>query len=467
MIKLYNTLTRKKETFKSLQKGQVGIYSCGPTVYWYAHIGNLRAYIFADLLKRMFLYNKYQVNHVINITDVGHLTSDSDTGEDKLEKGARREHKSVWEIAEHYTQAFKEDIQTLNIIPPNIFCKATDNIPEQIALVQVLEKKGFTYQIEDGIYFDTSKLDDYGKLAKLDIKNIKAGARIEMVEGKKNPTDFALWKFSPQHSKRQMEWDSPWGKGFPGWHIECSAMSMKYLGKHFDIHTGGIDHIPIHHTNEIAQSESATGEPFVNYWMHNEFVLFNNEKMAKSTGKIYTLKELQEKEFQPVNYRYMCLNTHYRKQMNFTLEGLETAKQSFEALKKKILELKKLQEHEEKKENKELMSKYKEKFCETINDDLNMTEALAVLYEALKDDKLSAKEKLAVSFDFDSVLGLNLKELKEEHFEVPPDVMDLVNKRENARKTKNYKLSDELRLRIKGLGYEVLDTPKGPEVKKI
>jgi cysteinyl-tRNA synthetase len=272
-IYLYNTLTREKDLFKPIKDGKVGMYACGPTVYLFPHIGNMRTYIFEDILKRVLSYNGYDVKHVMNITDVGHLTNDRDMGEDKVEKEAEKEGKTAWEIASFYTEAFKKDLNYLNIIYPNIFCRATDNIPEQIALIQTLEKKGYTYKINDGIYFDTSKVSDYTKLSGQHLEALKEGARVEVNEGKKNHTDFALWKFSPKDIKRQMEWQSPWGVGFPGWHIECSAMSLKYLGKHFDIHCGGIDHVNIHHTNEIAQTESATGEkPWVNYWIHGAFL---------------------------------------------------------------------------------------------------------------------------------------------------------------------------------------------------
>ncbi|HKZ34226.1 MAG TPA: cysteine--tRNA ligase, partial [Candidatus Nanoarchaeia archaeon] len=317
MIKLYNTLTRKKEVFKPLKKGQVGVYTCGPTVYWYQHIGNLRTYIFADILKRVFLYNNYKVKHIINVTDVGHLTSDADTGEDKIERAAKREGKTAREIADYYLRIFQEDFKKLNILEPNSWPKATEHIKEQIELIKKLEEKGFTYKTNDGIYFNTGKLKDYGKLARLKIRGLQAGKRISLGE-KKNKTDFALWKFSPLGEKRQQEWDSPWGIGFPGWHIECSAMSMKYLGENFDIHTGGQDHIQIHHTNEIAQSEAATGKPFVRYWLHGAWLLFRGRKISKSLGGLYTISELEKLGFEPIDFRYLCLGTHYRKPLSFT-----------------------------------------------------------------------------------------------------------------------------------------------------
>ncbi len=296
---LYNTLTRKKELFEPIISGEVGFYSCGPTVYWYQHIGNMRYNLFVDSLRRVLLYNEYKVKQVMNVTDVGHLTSDQDTGEDKMEKAAAKEGKKAQDIANHYFKVFKEDLNKLNVIEPDIWCKATEHIQEQINLIKILEKKGFTYKTSDGIYFDTSKLNDYGKLANLKLEEQKAGERIDMKE-KKNKTDFSLWKFSEKPGERQQEWESPWGIGYPGWHIECSAMSSKYLGKQFDIHTGGEEHIPIHHTNEIAQSEAAFGKkPWVKYWLHVRWLLFKNEKMSKSKGGIYTISALQEKGYQP------------------------------------------------------------------------------------------------------------------------------------------------------------------------
>jgi len=352
MIKLYNTLTRKKEAFKPIKKDQVGIYTCGPTVYSYQHIGNLRSYIYPDILKRALLYNNYKVKHIINITDVGHLTSDSDTGEDKMEKAAKKEGKTAEQIAEFYFKAFESDLNKLNVLPPTKWTKATAHIKEQIALIKKLESKGYTYKTSDGVYFNSSKFKTYGELINTGLKKglvrglkkgLKAGFRVPMGE-KKNPTDFALWKFSPQNEKRQQEWESPWGIGFPGWHIECSAMSMKYLGEHFDIHTGGEDHVPIHHTNEIAQSEAATGKKFVNYWLHNAFIKSQGEKISKSTGGLYTLSELQDLGYSPMHFRYLTLLTHYRKPLNFSLENLDSAKNAYERLKRKIIEIRS-QEH--------------------------------------------------------------------------------------------------------------------------
>ena len=460
VLQIYNTLTRKKEIFTPLKNNLVGLYTCGPTVYHYAHIGNLRTYIFEDILKRVLLYNKFKVKHVMNITNVGHLTSDSDTGEDKMEKGAKREGKSVWQIADFYTKAFMEDIKKLNIIKANIFCKATDYIKEQIELITKLEKKGFTYIIEDGVYFDTSKLKDYGKLAKLDIEGLKAGTRVEFVKGKKNITDFALWKFSPKDKKRQMEWDSPCGKGFQGWDIECSAMSMKFLGETFDIHCGGIDHIPVHHTNEIAQSETATGKKFVNYWMHGEFLNLEKEKMAKSGENFITLSTLEKRDFDPLAYRFFCLSAHYRSSLNFSFEALESAKNGFEKLKNKIWEIKK----EKDKVKKEIKEKYREEFLKLINNNLDMPGALALLWDLIKEKEISGKSKLDLILDFDKIFGLNLKDIKEE--KIPKEILNLVKQREKARQERNFAESDKLRKLIQEKGYTIEDTKGKPIVKK-
>jgi cysteinyl-tRNA synthetase len=336
---LYNTMTRHKERFQPIRPPQVGLYTCGPTVYNYAHIGNLRTYIFSDILKRVLLYNGFEVRHVMNITDVGHLTGDRDMGEDKLEKGARKEGKSAWEIAEYYTQAFKKDIRRLNILEPTLWCKATDTIADQIALIETLEAKGYTYRTSDGIYFDTSRFKDYAKLSHQDLEALQEGARVEKNPEKRNATDFALWKYSPPGIQRQMEWPSPWGVGFPGWHIECSAMSMKYLGELLDIHCGGTDHVDVHHTNEIAQSEGALGRKFVNYWLHNEHLNVNDAKMAKSQGTGFTLMEIKEKGFDPMDLRYFFLNAHYRSKQNFTFEALKAAATGLDNLRKAVMEL--------------------------------------------------------------------------------------------------------------------------------
>ncbi|MEM4259287.1 MAG: cysteine--tRNA ligase [Candidatus Pacearchaeota archaeon] len=461
MLKLYNTLKRKKEEFKPIKDKEVGIYSCGPTVYFYPHIGNMRAYIFADILKRTLLYNGFKVKHVINVTDVGHLTSNKDEGEDKIEKEAKREKKTAKEISDFYFKVFLSDTKKLNILPADIYPKATEHIKEQIELIKILEKKGYTYKTSDGIYFDTSKFKNYGKLAKLKKEELKAGARIEMRE-KKHNTDFALWKFSEKPGVRQQEWESPWGLGFPGWHIECSAMSMKYLGEHFDIHTGGEDHIPVHHTNEIAQSECATGKKFVNYWLHSAFLTFKGEKVSKSTGGLYTISDLEGLGYKPLAYRYLILLTHYRKPLDFSLTNLDAAKTAFDRITKKIIELKK--EHHK---GEDSTTKYEKAFSDAINDDLNTPLAVQIFIKALEDFDFDTKKKLALLEKFDEVLGLGVKEMKEEIIKIPDDVKKLIESREKLRRDKKWADADVIRERIKEKGYIIKDTPKGPIIEKI
>ncbi len=459
MIKLFNTLTSKKEEFKPLKDKKVGLYTCGPTVYNYAHLGNLRTYIFEDVLKRTLLYNGYKVKHVMNITDVGHLTGDRDMGEDKMVKEAKKEGKSAWQIAEFYTKAFKKDMQRLNVIPPDIWCKATDNIQEQIDLIKILEQKGYTYKTSDGIYFDTSKVKDYTKLSHQKLSELQEGARVEKNPEKKNPTDFALWKFSPKDQKRQMEWDSPWGVGFPGWHIECSAMSMKYLGNELDIHCGGIDHINVHHTNEIAQSEAATGKKFFNYWVHGAFLnLAGGVKMAKSDENFLTLgNAFVKKGINPLVYRFASFQTHYRKPMEYSDKSVAAAQNGLEHLYNQIRSL-------GKKKGK-VNQEFKNKFLAAIDDDLNMPQALAVVQEVLKSD-LSDADKLATVLDFDQVLGLDLAKVVKEKIKIPKAVSTLVKQREKARQDKDWQKSDELRDKINDLGYLVEDTNEGPKINK-
>lgn len=452
-IKLFNSLIRKKQIFKPIHKERVGIYTCGPTVYSYQHIGNLRSYIFSDILKRVLTYNNYKIKQVMNVTDVGHLTSDADTGEDKIEKAAKKEKKAAKEIANYYWKIFRENFKKLNIIEPNIWSKATEHIKEQIELVKILEKKGYTYKTKDGIYFDTSKFKNYGQLAQLKKQKLQAGKRIKLGE-KKNITDFALWKFSKKPSQRQQEWKSPWGIGFPGWHLECSAMSMKYLGDKFDIHTGGIDHIPIHHPNEIAQNQAATGHKVVNYWLHGNFLISKGEKISKSTGGLYTISELEQKGFKALAYRYLLLITHYRSPLNFTLRSLEKAQNAYERLKNIISEI---------KEDKKINKKYLNQFENAINNDLDMPKALSVLWKLLRDKK--ATGKIRTIKEMDKVFGLDL--LKKEKFEIPTEVQKLITQREQARKKKDWKKSDQIRKKIKSLGYWIEDTDKRPKVKKM
>ena len=456
-MKIYNTLSRSIEEFKPLKKNKVGLYTCGPTVYDYQHIGNMRTFIFEDILKRVLEYNKYKVKHIMNITDVGHLTSDGDTGEDKMEKGSAREGKSAWEIAKFYTNIFKQDLRDLIIISPTKFTRATDNIKEQINLIKKLEKKGFTYKTSDGIYFDTSKLSDYGKLAQLDKQDLKAGARVDLGE-KKHATDFALWKFSPTNQKRQMEWKSPWGVGFPGWHIECSAMAAKYLGQPFDIHCGGIDHIPVHHTNEIAQSEAAEGKPLANYWMHGEFLLLDNAKMSKSAGEFLTLQIAKDKGFTPLAYRYLLLQTHYRKQLSFSWEALQAAQNGLDHLYSLVRNMGKA--------SRTGCKEYEEKFVAAINNDLDMPGAMAIIWELIKSPIYPSACKKNSLLKFDTVLGLGLAKLKKEKTALSKELQTLIKKRDTARAEKNWKQSDELRKEIEALGYTVKDTQEGTVVTK-
>ena len=457
-LKLFNTLTRKKETFKPLKDSEVSLYTCGPTVYNYAHVGNLRTYVFEDILRRTLEYNKYNVNHVMNITDVGHLVSDADTGEDKMEKSAKEEKRSVMEVSEYYTKAFQNDLAELNIKTPVTWCKATDHIQEQIDLVKKLEENGYAYTIDDGVYFDTAKFKDYGYMARLDIKGQRAGARVEIVEGKKNPTDFALWKFSPKDgTKRQMEWDSPWGVGFPGWAIECSAMSTKYLGQPFDIHTGGIDHIPVHHTNEIAQSEAANNTKMANYWLHGEFLIMKDEKMAKSKGNFITLQTLKEKGINPLAYRYLLLTTHYRSKLIFNWKNLDAA----------ISALDSLYEQFKKLDNAggESNEDFEKQFVASINDDLNTPKALALVWKLLK-SSLPSATKRATLLKFDQVLGLQFASQENIKLEVPKLVKTLATKRERARRAEEFEEADHLRKEIEENGFTVTDTANGPRITK-
>jgi len=458
-LKIYNSLTKEKEEFKPIYEDMVGLYTCGPTVYNYAHLGNMRTYIFEDILKRVLTYNNYKIKHVMNITDVGHLTGDGDMGEDKMEKKSIEENKTAYEIAEFYTEKFKDDLNYLNIIYPDIFCKATDNIDEQIEMIEILEKKGFVYKTSDGVYFNTEKVPNYTQLSHQKLEALQEGARVEINEEKLNATDFALWKFSPKDSKRQMEWESPWGVGFPGWHIECSAMSIKYLGEHFDIHCGAVDHLNIHHTNEIAQSEAYTGKsPWVNYWIHGEFLnLKDGEKMAKSSGNFLTVKsEFVDKGISPLVFRFATYGVHYRKKMEWNEDVLKSAVNGYNSLINRIKILG--------KEIGEVNGELKERFQENINDDLNMPKALATISEVFKYGIPNA-DKLATILDFDKVLGLKLDKISQDV--IPEEVEKLTKERQQARQNKDWAKSDELRDEIKDLGYEVKDIEQGYEINKI
>ena len=462
-IQLYNTLVHSKEKFMPIDEKEIKIYSCGPTVYSYAHIGNFRTYVFVDSLRRMFKYNGYKLKHVMNITDVGHLTSDADTGEDKMEKAAKKEGKNPYEIAEFYSNVFMEDMKKLNIDMPNIISKATDNIPEMIEMVKDIIDRGYAYETSKGIYFDVSKLDKYPVLSNNNVENQEAGARIEVDPEKRNPYDFAIWIKAPE--SHIMKWDSPWGKSYPGWHLECSAMGKKFLGNHFDIHTGGIDHIPIHHENEIAQSKGANGVIPANYWMHCEFLLVDGGKMSKSLGNVYTLKELKERGIEPLAYKLFCFTSHYRNKLNFTFDGVKASQISLNRLREGYAK------HKSGNENidKEVINHYEERFHKAINDDLNIPSALSVMWEVIREEKKSIDFSNLIE-KFDEVLGLDLKNYEKyinQKIDIPEQVMKLAEERKNARNNKDWAKSDELREEIKKLGFIVKDTANGVEFEKI
>ena len=463
---VYNSYGKTREEFIPIKENHVGLYTCGPTVYNYAHIGNLRTYIFEDTLKKSFEYLKYDVKHVMNITDVGHLQSDADTGEDKMELGAKRENKTVWEIAKYYEDAFFDDCQKLNIKRPTIVCKATDHIAEMIELVQVLERKGYTYIADGNVYFEIDKFPDYNKLANLSMEELEAGSRVEVDENKKNPLDFVLWFTNSKFKNQIMQWDSPWGRGFPGWHLECSAMSIKYLGEKIDIHCGGIDHIPVHHTNEIAQSEAALGHKWVNYWMHGEFLVVDGGKMSKSSGDFLTLTRIVEEGFKPIVYRYFCLQSRYRKQLMFSYDALSDAGQSLKKLKNKIALIKDAVTENETVNSKKLDA-FKISFGEQISDDLNMPNAFTVLNDVLKDDELNPLEKITLAEDFDRVFSLDL--LKEEVVDISGIdeklVNELLDERNDARNRKDWAKADEIRDRLNELNIEIVDSKEGASWK--
>ena len=462
MMRIYNTASHRKEEFVPQQPSKVTMYCCGPTVYNFAHIGNLRTYIFEDLFSRTIRLH-YPLTHVMNVTDVGHLVSDADDGEDKMEVGAAREGKSAWDIAKFYEEKFWQDYDALHCTRPTIVSRATAHIPEMIALVKTLEEKGYTYRTSDGIYYDTSKFERYDALVgHARISGLQGGARVEMSDEKRNPTDFALWKFSPKDKKRQMEWDSPWGVGFPGWHIECSAMAMKYLGHTLDIHCGGIDHVTIHHTNEIAQSEAATGQKYVNYWVHGEFLILRSGKMSKSGGTFVTVDVLKEKGYEPLAYRYLCLGAHYRTQLEFSYESMDSAAKSLKNLRQAAQQLPPAQSTEKSRN-------WKDKFIAAMEDDLNAPKALALVWEALRSAELSGAEKRDFLQFADTILALDLFTAPTEKSvaaEIPAVVQALLKERLEARQAKNWKKSDELRDAILQAGYVVKDTPQGQQIEK-
>lgn len=454
-LRLFDTYERKVRNFEPLVNHKVGLYCCGPTVYNHAHIGNLRTYLFEDILRRVLEINGYDVNHVVNITDVGHLVSDADTGEDKMEVGSRRTGMTAWEMADFYTDAFKDDMARLNILPPVTWCRATDHIKEQIEFIKDLEARGFTYRTSDGIYFDSRKLNSYGYLARLDVTGLLEGARVEQRE-RRFVTDFALWKFSPPDEKRQMEWESPWGTGFPGWHIECSAMAAKYLGDFFDIHCGGEDHIPIHHTNEIAQTEAARGTRLANFWMHGYFLQLDNAKMAKSKGEFLRLTTLEERGFEPVVYRYLCLTGHYRTQMSFSWESMESNQIALNRMLNAAFDW---------GEPGEIAETWYARFLECVNDDLNMPRALAVAWDLIRSDEPAASKK-ATLLAFDQVFGLGIADWTPREIEIPPEIVRLAEDREAARKRKDWQRADELRDAIIDAGYLLEDTRGGFRIRK-
>ena len=473
MLRIYNTLNREVEEFKPLDSSLVTMYSCGPTVYDYQHIGHMRRYVGDDILVRSLKFNNFKVKHVMNITDVGHLVSDSDTGEDKMEKGARKFKMSVWDIAKKFEKQFFQDSELLNIERPDFVMHATAYIKEQIVFIQVLEEKGFTYKIDDGIYFDTSKFPNYNKLrGEQSAEELRVGVRVEMVKGKKNPTDFALWKFSypkgryfdsaQDDARRQMEWESPFGKGFPGWHIECSAMAIKGLATEtLDIHTGGVDHISIHHTNEIAQSEAATGRQFVRFWVHHNFLLVNGAKMSKSLENMYLVSDVVKKGFDPLALRYLYLQTHYRGEMNFSWTGMEGAQIAYQRL---ITEVSKWDA------SAVGCAEFEQRFLEAVNDDLNISKALSIMWEMVRSDEFPTSAKAESILTMDKILGLNLgnaeKRKKQVKIVVPAEIKKLIAEREQLRRQGSFTRADHLRNRIKKLGYNIRDTKKGMEVEK-
>lgn len=468
-IKLFNTLTRKLEEFKPLETGKMGMYTCGPTVYWDAHIGNMRTMVNSDIIKRVFIENGYDVLHVMNFTDVGHLTSDGDTGDDKMEKGAARENMSVWDVAQKYINNFLYDMDLLNNIRPTHMPRATDHIAEQIAQVKQLEELGYTYEIPgDGIYYDTSKFPNYGALGGQNLSELRGGSRIDD-SGKRNSTDFALWKYSPTNAKRQMEWDSPWGIGFPGWHIECSAMSMKYLGKHFDLHVGGQEHAKVHHSNEIAQSEPIVGAPWVSYWMHFEWLLLKDGKMSKSSGTAYTVRNLVERGYDPMTYRFLLLQSHYRQPLEFSFESLDAATKGYKNIVRKIADL--INSDTSGEFNKNTFDIWHNTILSTISDNMKTAETLVVIQELLKDTSVNPKTKLQIFEFVDRLLGLQfidraqkLVDLEKES--APDEIVELAKQRADAKANKDWATADALRNQIDAAGWTVLDGKDGYKIVK-
>lgn len=459
-MQLYNTLTKKIEEFKPQNPPIVTFYACGPTVYDYTHIGHMRTYTNNDLLKRTLTYLGYQVRHVMNITDVGHLTGDDDSGEDKLEKGAKKAKKTVWDVAAFFTDYFFKTTDALNIIRPDVICRATDHIQEMIAMIKQLEKKGFTYRTKEAIYFDVSKFKNYGRLSgqKLEEKIQKAREEVYIDPEKKHPADFALWFFRVgRFADHTMHWESFWGDGFPGWHIECSAMSTKYLGQPIDIHAGGVDHIPVHHENEIAQSEAANGKPFVRFWFHNNFLMVDGKKMSKSLGNFYTIDDLKKHKIEPLAIRYLFLQTHYQQLANFTWPAAKTAQNSYNNLKKIVLELQSYNSHKSYKSHQSYKT-YHLNFVKFISNNLQLPKALALLWQVVHDTSLNPYEKLSLIYDFDQVFGLKLANIKPK--KIPQKIIDLAEQRKKYRLEKNFEKADQIRKKIEKLGYQIEDLPK-------
>ena len=458
-IYLYNTLTRKKEKFVPIDKEEVKIYSCGPTVYKDATIGNMRTNIFQDVLRRVLKYNNYKIKHVMNITDVGHLVSDGDEGEDKMLKSAREEKKTPLEIAEHYTKLFFEDLKALNIETPEIICKATDHIQEMLEYVKKLVENGYAYETSTAIYFDVSKLDKYPILSNHNVEEQKAGARVDVDLEKRNPYDFALWIKAPEN--HLMKWDSPWGPSYPGWHIECSAMGRKYLGEQFDIHTGGIDLIPTHHENEIAQSKGACGKIPANYWLHGEYLLINGGKMSKSLGNVYLIKE---RGYDPIVYKLFCYSASYRNKINFTWEAMESTSKSLERLRKGY-QTHRAGKDELNEEDIKNLSNIENGFHEAINDDMNIPLAMSFVWSAIRYEKKSSKIAQLL-LKFDTVLGLEIEKEDKNEIQIPEEILKLVEERNIARKEKNWEESDRIRDLLQEKGYVVKDTKDGTKISK-
>lgn len=457
-MKLYNTFSRTIEEFEPLNPPNVGLYACGPTVYNYTHIGHLRKYINDDILVRTLRANGYDVRHVMNITDVGHLTSDADAGEDKLEKGASKLGKSVLEATKYFEADFWKSLQAVNIRKPDIIARATEHIEDQIALIQTLIEKGFTYKTEQAIYFDVSKFPNYTKLSGQKLEEKITGARGEVVvdSKKKNPVDFALWFFTVGRFKdHALRWQAPFGEGFPGWHVECSAMSMRYLGLSFDIHTGGVDHIPVHHTNEIAQSQAATGKPFVKYWVHHAFLSVEARKMSKSLGNIYRIFDIIDKKFSALSFRYLTFQTHYRSEMNFTWEALEGAQTALNSLYEIAAGFKEIHRHGD--------IKWERKFLDSVGQDLNMPKAVAVVWDMLR-SSLSDPVKGATLYKMDEVLGLKITEIATRLHDIPESTMKLVRERDKLRKQKKFVRADHMRAKIEKMGYVIDDEEKETKI---